>query len=73
MPHYTVSPLPGFDANGDIRYPAEASWPIKARCIRCAGRKVIASGHTGQPCIPAPTQTCTQCNGRGYYFLPLGD
>lgn len=70
MPHHTTAPLPK-DRNGDIRYPDEATWPIRARCIRCAGRCQLT------PIIDGRQSTehveCPHCNGRGYYFLPLGD
>lgn len=72
MPRHTTSALPP-DANGDIRYPAEAAWPIKASCIRCYGKKTMLVGYDSGPgfCF-GRRKPCTYCNERGYYFLPLG-
>lgn len=47
------------DRRGDLRTQKEATWPIKARCIRCHGTRDV--------------RACGRCQGRGYYFLPLGD
>lgn len=71
MAHYTVPALPP-DANGDVRYPEEAAWPIKARCIRCGGQKTVRVVREASSC-EFDRQPCPHCNGRGYYFLPLGD
>lgn len=85
MANYTTPALPP-DATGDIRYPQEASFQIKAWCIRCVGRKYILLWSetrsevnpwdpTGAPIVSKVLKTapCTFCNTRGYYFLPLGD
>jgi hypothetical protein len=69
MPHYTTPPLPK-DANGDVRYPSESAWPVKARCVRCSGHCKIRPFINGE--IRQEFIECPSCNGRGYYFLPLG-
>ena len=58
------------DINGDQRTDEEATWPIKAQCRWCGGR-----GEVRCDTAPAQWMTCPHefCQGRGYFFLPLGD
>jgi DnaJ-class molecular chaperone len=61
-----INPPLRTDANGDKRLASEEKFPIKAQCVGCGGRGLWSNYAKQQ------AHKCRRCNGRGYYFLPLG-